>query len=73
MRRYYFHVRLGQDWKAATEKFSEAVGALTGKHIGTLSREQYAALRAKPEATRLASENARLVLEMHRMEHGCGS
>jgi hypothetical protein len=31
----------------------------------------YYGLRARAEDARLASENARLLLELHREEHGC--
>jgi hypothetical protein len=44
---------------------------MTGDHIGKMSRADFMALRGRAEEKRLASENARLVLELHRTEHGC--
>jgi hypothetical protein len=65
------HSSLTEAWSVATEQFSAATKALTGDHIGTMSREDYMAFRRKAEEARLASENARMFLELHREEHGC--
>ena len=51
----------------ATREFSEAVSAMAGDANGETSAD----LWVKAERTRLASENARLLLKMHREEHGC--
>jgi hypothetical protein len=58
-------------WSVAAEQLSEATRALTGDHIGEMSRQDIMALRARAEDAHLASENARLLLELHREEHGC--
>jgi hypothetical protein len=62
---------LTEAWSLATEQFSAATKALTGDHIGKMSQEAYKGLRRKAEEARLASENARMLLELHRNEHGC--
>jgi hypothetical protein len=62
---------LNEAWSLAAEKFSAATKALTGDHIGKISKVDFMALRARAEDARLASENARLLLELHRQEHGC--
>jgi len=55
----------------ADNHFSEAMRAMTGDHIGKLSRAEYMVLRAQVEEARRASENACLAVERHRHEHGC--
>jgi hypothetical protein len=62
---------LTQEWFNATEQFSAAIKAMTGSRIATMSNTEYVVLRAAAEKARLASENARLSLELHRHEHGC--
>jgi hypothetical protein len=62
---------LTEAWSIATEQFSAATKALTGDHIGKMSRGDYMVLRGRAEQARLASENARVLLELHRQEHGC--
>jgi hypothetical protein len=62
---------LTEFWSNATVEFSDAIKALTGDRIGTMSKTEYMALRAKAEEARLAPENARMTLELHRKEHGC--
>jgi hypothetical protein len=62
---------LTQEWFAATEQFSAAIKAMTGGQIATMPNTEYVVLRAAAEKARLASENARLSLELHRHEHGC--
>jgi hypothetical protein len=62
---------LTEVWFAATEQFSASVKAMTGHHIETMSNADYMVLRGKAEKARLASENARMMLELHRKEHGC--
>jgi hypothetical protein len=58
-------------WSDATTQFSSAVKEMTRAHISTMSEADYIVLRGKAETARLASENARLLLELHRNEHGC--
>jgi hypothetical protein len=58
-------------WFSATEQFSAAVKAMIGSQIGAMSQSDFALLRATAERTRLAAENARLLLKLHRKEHGC--
>jgi hypothetical protein len=36
-----------------------------------MSKEDYVVLRSQAEQARLASENARVLLQLHREEHGC--
>jgi len=65
------HNALTQAWSEANKRFSDAVNAMTGDQIGTLSRAEYMVLRGDAEKARVASENAGLVVETHRHEHGC--
>jgi hypothetical protein len=58
-------------WHDSIEELSKTVKALTGHGVGTMSRAEYQNLRGHAEHARLASENARLLLEIHRNEHGC--
>jgi hypothetical protein len=62
---------LTDSWVQATDKFSAAVKAMTGSHIATMGEADFMLLRGAAERARLASENARLLLELHRKEHGC--
>jgi hypothetical protein len=62
---------LTQAWFSATEQFSAAVKAMIGSDVGSMSQADFALLRAAAEKMRLAAENARLLLELHRKEHGC--
>jgi hypothetical protein len=62
---------LTQAWLDANDRFSDAIRAMTGDHIGRISKAEYMALRGQAEEARLASENARLLIEIHRQEHGC--
>jgi hypothetical protein len=62
---------LTKAWFDAIREFSGAVQAMPGDHIRTMSRGEYLGLRAKAEESRLASENARVSLDLHRKEHGC--
>jgi hypothetical protein len=62
---------LTESWFKATDEFSSAIKAMTGKHISKVSESDFMLLRAAAEKARLASENARLMLELHRKEHGC--
>ena len=55
----------------ATSEFSDVVAALTGPHVGTLSKADHAGLMAKAEAAGLTSNNARVAMQMHRNVHGC--
>jgi hypothetical protein len=57
---------LTEFWSNATSEFSDAIKAMTGDRIATISQTEYMALRAKAEESRLASENARMTLEIHR-------
>jgi hypothetical protein len=65
------HKELNVIWSEAAQEFSSAVAALSGPQIGTMSKPKYAALVAKAEAARLASENARIAIQLHSKEHGC--
>jgi hypothetical protein len=65
------HSSLTEAWSTATEHFAAATKALIGDRIGTISKEEYMGLRRKAEEARLASENARMFLELHRQEDGC--
>jgi hypothetical protein len=62
---------LSEAWSLAAERFSTATKAMTSDHVGKISKTDLMALRARAEDARLASENARLLLELHREEHGC--
>ena len=62
---------LTEAWSSATDEFSAAIKAMTGDGIGSMSKADYMVLRATAETARLRSENARLMLELHRKEHGC--
>jgi hypothetical protein len=58
-------------WSLASEQFSAATKALTRDHIANMSKADFMALRARAEDARLASDNARILLELHPEEHGC--
>ena len=62
---------LSETWSAATRDFSDAAKVLTGDQIGMMPTPAYQVLRAKAEQARLASENARIALNLHRQEYGC--
>jgi hypothetical protein len=62
---------LVDEWCDATLRFSAAIKAMTGSQIAAMSPANFAVLRGKAEPARLASENARMALELHREEHGC--
>jgi hypothetical protein len=62
---------LTEAWSIATKQFSAATKAMIGDYVGTMSKADYMALLAKVEEGRLASENARTLLELHRKKHGC--
>ena len=62
---------LTEAWFAATEQFSAAIKAMTGTHIGKISNADFMVLRGAAETARLASENARVLLDLHRKDHGC--
>jgi hypothetical protein len=51
--------------------FAVATRALTGDHIGKMCKLDLMAPRARAENARLAPEDARLLFELHREEHGC--
>lgn len=61
---------LTEAWSLATEQFSAATKALTGSVIAKMSSMGFMVLRATAEEARLKSDNARLMLELHRKEHG---
>ncbi len=54
--------KLKRELHDATSEFSDVVAALTGPYV---------ALMDKAEAARLASENARAAMDIHRAAHGC--
>ena len=62
---------LTESWFKATEEFSAAIKAMTGSHIAQMSQADFMLLRGAAEKARLASENARLMLDLHRIDHGC--
>jgi hypothetical protein len=64
-------VALTEEWYQATQEFSNAIRAMTASKIDTISWADYMLLRDEAEKARLASENARMLLELHRNEHGC--
>jgi hypothetical protein len=51
---------LTEAWFKATEKFSAAIRAMTGKH-NSMAEADYVLLRATAEEARLESENARVM------------
>jgi hypothetical protein len=53
-----------------TAAFAASVSLLHQK-LGTSSKEQYEALRRSVEVARVRSEQARLALEAHTVQHGC--
>jgi hypothetical protein len=65
-------VQLLQACDKATSEFSDAVHKLNG-HKGALTRSEYNRLRAAVERTRLAADNARALLYLHRAEHGASA
>jgi hypothetical protein len=65
------HSQLNDVWNETTKAFSDAVSALTGSNVGTMSGQEYRALVARVEECRLASENARMAVQLHRKEHDC--
>jgi|HubBroStandDraft_1064217.scaffolds.fasta_scaffold741691_1 hypothetical protein len=62
---------LAEAWSTATRQLSDATNAMTFDRIGRMSKEDYVVLRSQAEQARLASENARVLLQLHREEHGC--
>jgi hypothetical protein len=62
---------LVQVWAKATRELSDSTAALIGDHIGKMTRAEYQQLLAQAEQARLAAENVRLTLELHRRDHGC--
>jgi hypothetical protein len=62
--------RLANTYEAATAKFSEAVKDLRRK-IGISAKEEYVGLERAANEARLKSEEARLALEQHTVDHGC--
>ena len=53
-----------------TAAFAASV-SLLHQQLGTSSKEQYEELRRSVEVARVRSEQARLTLEAHTVEHGC--
>jgi hypothetical protein len=62
---------LVEDWCNTSLRFAAAIKAITGNHTATMCQADYMALCAKAEETRLEMENARMLLELHRKDHGC--
>jgi hypothetical protein len=62
---------LSEAWALAKREFVEASQALSGPHIGYLSKMEFIALRLTAKRARMTSDNAKLALEAHRKEHGC--
>jgi hypothetical protein len=58
--------RLISDWHEAVQGFSDSLGRLR-KVAESGFAEQYKAT----ELARLHCENARMIVELHRTEHGC--
>jgi hypothetical protein len=74
------HVRTGlcqeerkrmQAWKTALRELSVALKAFSAAIHNNFPSADCDRLRAEVERARLASDNARLSLAMHRNEHGC--
>jgi len=65
------HAALNQAWADATLEFSNATAALAGAATSKMSNDEYLALRAAADSALLASENARVILDLHRKEHNC--
>ena len=62
--------RLLTEYRDAVVMFSASVSRLKECH-GHGDGNGFAAAQRAPEHARLHAENARLMLEMHRSEHGC--
>ena len=63
--------RLVEVWDDATQWFSLAAAELTA-NSDKLGTPEYERLRSNLEKARLAADNAREFLNIHRHEHGCG-
>jgi hypothetical protein len=60
--------QLLKEWNQAVLNFSKSVSRLNACHgDGRKFRDQHRAT----ELARLDAENARMILELHRTEHGC--
>ena len=64
------HSELIQQWEESSHRFSSAVRLLSRK-MAILSKEEFHILHAETEDARLASENARLAIDLHCLEHRC--
>jgi hypothetical protein len=62
--------RLTQEYKTATETFSQSVAELHEK-MGVSPKEEYERIQRASEEWRVHSEQARLALEQHIAAHGC--
>ena len=65
------HHELVYRWSQESQRLAAAVGELAEK-ITSLSKEEFHILRVQAEDARLASENARLAIDLHCLEHRCG-
>ena len=62
--------RLKEAWSSATQEFGAAVSMLIDEP-DTTSKIRYQELKSRAAAARLSAENARMLLSIHREEHGC--
>jgi hypothetical protein len=62
--------RLLNEYSEATQQFSESVAVLQAR-MGTAPKDEYNRLLRLSEANRVKSEQARLNMERHVVEHGC--
>jgi len=58
-----------RQWSDATQRFSDSIGYMRA-NVGDMNGQFNKHMRLA-EAARLKAENARLMLEIHRSEHGC--
>ena len=58
------------EFDAAIHAYRLAVEALHSR-LGVVPRETYETMKRDAEAARVRSEDARLALERHLVEHGC--
>jgi hypothetical protein len=62
--------RLLMEYQHTAERYSSAVSELARK-LGTVPKDEYARLHREAELARLASMDARKLLEQHIEQHGC--
>ena len=62
---------LTEAWDLGRKLFSVAVEAMTEGQIPRMPDEDFLVLLTRTDEAWLASENARILLELHRKKHGC--